>query len=683
MSLTGSGGTVTLGSQVLTLSNASGTFAGAINGVGGSLVLTSGAETLSGVSGYSGATTINSGTLGLGVDNAISASNGVTLVTGATLNATAAGATITSLAGSGGTVTLGSQALTLSNASGTFAGAINGVGGSLVLTSGAETLSGVSGYSGATTINGGTLGVIGSITSSSFTTVNNGGTLTGIGAVGTTQINAGGTLAPGAMSGTSMTVIGNLAFQSGANYLVQISPSTASYANVSGTSSLAGNVLANFGAGGYLQRQYDILHSAGLGGTAFTALGTTNLPAGFTANLSYSPTDAYLNLTANMGQQLPNGGLNANQGGVAGGLNSFFNGGGTLTPNFVDIFALHAGSLTNALTSLDGEAATGAERSAFQMMTGFLDLVLERVVDGGNGAGVQAAAPTVTFKAPPKPNFEQRWTAWSAAYGGSNSAKGDPVAGSNNVTAQNYGFASGIDYGVTPDTIVGVALAGGGTAWNLSGGLGGGSGEAFQAAVYGVTRAGPAYLAGAVAFTNHWMTTSRVALGDQLTANFAAQGYGARAETGYRYAALPMFGVTPYAALQAQDFHRPSYSEADITGGGFGLGYDATDATDTRTELGARFDSPTVVNGMPLILRARLAWAHDFVGNPSLGAGFESLPGANFVVSGASIPRDSALASAAAELSVTTHLTLLARFDGEYANGSQVYAGKGTLRYSW
>ena len=30
-------------------------------------------------------------------------------------------------------------------------------------------------------------------------------------------------------------------------------------------------------------------------------------------------------------------------------------------------------------------------------------------------------------------------------------------------------------------------------------------------------------------------------------------------------------GITPYAAIQAQDFHTPSYSETDLTGGGFGL----------------------------------------------------------------------------------------------------------------
>ena len=116
---------------------------------------------------------------------------------------------------------------------------------------------------------------------------------------------------------------------------------------------------------------------------------------------------------------------------------------------------------------------------------------------------------------------------------------------------------------------------------------------------------------------------------------------------------LPTLGVTPYAALQAQDFHTPSYSETDVTGGGFGLSYAAMSATDIRSELGARFDDPTVIGGLPLLLRARVAWAHDFVSNPALSAVFESLPATNFVVNGAPIPQNSALTSAGAELYIT------------------------------
>lgn len=113
------------------------------------------------------------------------------------------------------------------------------------------------------------------------------------------------------------------------------------------------------------------------------------------------------------------------------------------------------------------------------------------------------------------------------------------------------------------------------------------------------------------------------------------------------------------------------------------MSYASMNATDVRTEIGTRLDSPTMVAGMPVILRGRLAWAHDFVGNPALSAVFETLPGTNFTVNGAAIPHDSALTTAGAEIYLTPRWTLLAKFDGEFAPGSQTYGGSGTLRYIW
>jgi outer membrane autotransporter protein len=378
-----------------------------------------------------------------------------------------------------------------------------------------------------------------------------------------------------------------------------------------------------------------------------------------------------------------------------------FNTSGTLPANFATLFSLTGSSLGSALTQIDGESATGAERSAFQLMTQFLGLMLDPFVAGrgstGFGGQAVAFAPDEMANLPPDialayasvlkapaPSFDQRWSVWGGAYGGSNIANGNAAAGSSNVTASTFGFAAGMDYHVTPNTIVGFALAGGGTNWGLATGFGNGRSDAMQAGVYGITHMGPAYVAGALAFTNNWFATSRSAAGGQFSANFAGQSYGARLESGYRFAVLPAFGVTPYAALQAQDFVTPSYSEADPMGTGFGLSYAAMSATDVRTELGARFDDPMLLAGKtPLILRARLAWAHDFVNNPSLNAAFQTLPGGSFTVNGAPIAQNSALTSLGAELFLTSSLSLLAKFDGEFANGSQTYAGSGTVRYSW
>jgi autotransporter-associated beta strand protein len=594
-----------------------------------------------------------------------------------------------------------------------FSGTISGTGTLEQAGPGTLTLPVTETYSGSTVVGGGTLEVDGSIAHSSLTTIFGGAALTGVGTVGNVQVNTGGTFAPGSGTpGTSMMVSGNLAFQSGAMYLVQISPSSASSATVTGTASLTGATAnAQFVSGSYVAKQYDILHSGGLNGSTFAALGTTNLPAGFAANLSYTPTDVLLNLTATLGQPgfsaLGTSGLNVNQQNVATSLNNFFNGGGTLPPNFLSVFGLTGGNLATALTQLSGEAATDSEVGAFKLMDQFLVLMLDPFVDGRSGTGWPgggwgsakasgfapeeqpslppdvALAYAAVLKAPKSGNIAPNWSAWGSGFGGSNTTNGDAVVGSNTVTAHDYGFAGGLDYHFSPDTVAGFALAGGGTTWGLAQGFGGGRSGAFEAGVYGATRSGPAYVAAALAFANHWMTTNRIALSDQLSASFNGQSYAGRLEAGYRYATLSTIGITPYAALQAQSFHTPNYSETDLTSGGFGLSYNAMTGTDTRSELGARFDDMTMLYGMPLSLRARAAWAHDWATNPALDAAFQALPGASFIVSGATPPMNSALLSAGAELHVTRSWSVAAKFDGEFASGSSTYAGTGTLRYQW
>ena len=487
----------------------------------------------------------------------------------------------------------------------TLAAAISGTGTLSKAGAGTLILTGDNTYRGSTTVNGGTLSVNGSIANSTLT-VNAGGTIGGNGTIGNTTIS-GGTLAPGNSIGT-LTVQGNLVMTSAAAYIVEVSPANADRTNVTGTASLGGTVQAVFGPGAYISRTYTILSATGGSTGTFSSLTTSGLPAGFKAGLSYTATDTILNLFANLAV-LPNdigtGGLSINQRNVATALDNFFNNGGTLPPGFVSIFGLTGSNLGNALSQLSGEAATGGQQVGFQMGNQFLGLMLDPFVDGRNGAAGLGGGPAIAFapereavpdevalayaavlKAPavPAPSFEQRWSAWGGGYGGSNRTSGDPaVVGSHDLSARTAGFAGGLDYRVTPNTVVGVALAGGGTNWSLANGLGGGKSDAFQAGVYGVTRSGPAYLATAFAFTNHWMSTDRFAFaGDHLTASFNAQSLGARVESGYRFATM-FGGIAPYAAIQAQSFRTPTYSETDVNGGGFALGYAGRTATDTRS----------------------------------------------------------------------------------------------------
>jgi len=661
----------------------------------------------------------NSGTIASGIRVFGSFINGHVVNTGTIIGA---GGTAIDLTGAGnaitidqtagliqGAINLSSHGDTLNVAGGTIAGNIVGQNHgdtiNFALGSGTFTYDSAFGFSGISQVNVNSGAVILNGTNSATATDINGGTLAGTGTLTSLlTVHSGGTFAPGTPGapGTAMTLTGNLAFQPGATYLVQLNPSTTTLANVSGTAALGGNVLAAFASGSYVPKQYDILHTAGLNGTTFSGAATTNRPANFNATLSYSATDVFLNLAAALGGG-NGGGLNGNQQNVANAIDNFFNSGGTLPPNFLTIFGLTGGNLANALSQLSGEAAADGEKGAFDLMTQFVGLMLDPTLDGRGTSGVasgfapeqQASLPpevalayASVLKAPPRPTaFEQRWSAWGAGFGGTGTTNGNPVVGSTTVTARDFGFVAGMDYRVSPDTLVGFALAGAGTNWSLAQGLGGGSSDAFQAGLYGRTHIGPAYIAGGLAFADHWMTTNRSApLGDRLEGRFNAQSYGARLETGYRLA-LPLWrsavGITPYAAVQAQLFRTPAYSESDLTGGGFGLSYNAMSASDTRGELGARLDDLTMLGHMPLLLRARVAWAHDWTSNPALTAVFQALPGASFVVNGAAAPKDSALASAGAELRITPSWSLAAKFDGEFAAGSQTYAGTGKLRYAW
>ncbi len=256
-------GNVALGSGTLSVSNAGAmTISSIVSGTGGLTKTGAGTLTLSGNNTYIGVTNINVGILTLGAANRIANTNDVTVAGGATFNLNNFAETIGSLSGAGN-VTLGTGTMTTggNNGTTTYSGIMSGTGGLAKAGTGVFTLSGANTYTGATTINAGTLqlGAAERIANTSAVTVAGGatfnlnnfaetiGSLSGAGNVtlGSGTLIAGGnntsTTYSGIMSGTGgLTKAGTGVFTlSGANTYTGTTTINAGMLRVAGGAAIA------------------------------------------------------------------------------------------------------------------------------------------------------------------------------------------------------------------------------------------------------------------------------------------------------------------------------------------------------------------------------------------------------------------------------------------------------------
>jgi uncharacterized protein with beta-barrel porin domain len=523
-----------------------------------------------------------------------------------------------------------------------------------------------------------------------------------------------GTLSPGGAAAIQTTALtGNLVQSATGTLLtdINIAGATSDRVNVSGTAALAGAVhvqVQNVIPGPW---QQTVLSAAG--GTANNGLSLLASPA-LQAQLVFPNATDVAVQSAGINFVVP--GLGVNQAALGNALNGALQSGGAGGSPVFSALLNGPTSLAgygSALTQLSGEAATGTQQTTFDAMNMFMGTMLDpfnrgstSTPDNGvNGYAVEGDASAYAAagrkrsaaerdayamftKAPPQ-NFEARWNVWAAGFGGSQTTDGNTAVGSNSVTSRLYGGAVGADYLLSPNTVAGFALAGGGTSFSLANNAGSGRSDLFQAGVYARHTSGQAYISGALAYGWQDITTNRtVTLAglDQLQARFSANAFSGRVEGGYRFVSPWMggIGITPYAAGQFTTFDLPAYAEQAIVGtNNFALAYGAKSVTDPRSELGIRTDKSFAMPDGVLTLRGRLAWAHDYDPNRSIGATFQSLPGASFVVGGAAQASDSALVTASAEKKWLNGWSAAATFEGEFSQVTTSYAGKGVVRYAW
>lgn len=650
--------------------------------------------------------------------------------------------------GSGNTInfTLGSGVFTYGSAY-SFTG-INQVN----VNSGLVVLDGINSATNVT-VNGGTLRIGDAANTNAMLSSTNGinvyGTLAGHGTVsGNVAIANAGTLSPGGSIGT-LTINGNLTFSQGGIYAVQTSSTQASNTAVNGNVTLArAGVTAyvtptQYGLFPGSQGQtYKILTSSNpLGsGNAFNSsvsVASNSLTVAQqlsvlgSASLSYDAYNVYITLPSYAVEvQLPTNAPDNAQN-IAGAINSSILSGNSVSSGVQNLASLSGDALNAAVIQLGGQPGGVSVTNGFNAGGNIVNTSLDPTVDGrdtssdsssqpcntasadagSSTALAYAPADSVTARAnaafqalwprPARPVSRPQFTLWGASYGGVGSITGNAATGAASTQSQVYGIVTGLDDHIAPATVIGFALGGGGTSWQLSQGLGSGHSGMAQASIYGMQHYEPLYVAGALAYSWQGVSTSRtvtLAGFDTLDANFGANVLSARLETGLRLPSdlliashlPPNAAITPYGAVQPQVMFVPGYGEYAATGSNqFALSYASQTHSTIRTELGTWFDTDLAFTALSFAqagaLKAygRIAWAHDFNNESTSVAFFQQLPGSSFLINTAKPAANSALVTSGLEYRLADGWSVLAKFDGEYSPTTSIYAGTGAIKKVW
>ncbi len=179
---------------------------------------------------------------------------------------------------------------------GTYSGVLTGAGTLQQIGSGALTISGSSpAFTGPTSVNTGALIVNGSLAASPISVANTAatGTLGGAGTVGAVTVANQGQLVPGSGGAGTLSINGTLSLGPMTTTSISITPTSNTMIAVSGTAALNGALSITPSSGFFgLQASYTLLTSAGLGGTTFSSVSSTN--SNFVPTVTYTATDVLL-----------------------------------------------------------------------------------------------------------------------------------------------------------------------------------------------------------------------------------------------------------------------------------------------------------------------------------------------------------------------------------------------------
>jgi outer membrane autotransporter protein len=561
----------------------------------------------------------------------------------------------------------------------TFAAAISG-DGTLDFDSGTTTLSADnSGFTGTTTVDDATL-IINSVLGGTLQ-INGGGTLSGTGTIGTTTLASGGTISPG-LAGTigTLTVTGNLTFETGSTYAVDISSSASDQILVSGTADISGGTVSVTALDAETSYQTGQTYTILSAGTVTGSFAQTLTSSAF-LDVSTATVDNTAVLTIAL---RTSGGSNAvftpvarttTQSAVASSLDTLEQS-GTSLELYNELLMMSEDEAVETFQQMSGDVYA-SERSALASnalaVNTTVNSRIRSVFDGVAAPSVPVLgyaedtgsstddAPFVAVGAhngPAQAVAAERFAVWGSAFGSWGTMDG--TDGASDTDTASGGVLTGIDK-LFLDTVRLGAFAGYSHSTFDTSSSSGNSGN-YHAGLYGGTELGHIALRSGLSYTWHDVSTSRRVsyLGQTLKGSYNASSFNVFGELGYRMD-LGSNAFEPFAGLAHTQLETDGLTE---TGGSAALTVDSSTMDTTYTTLGLRASREFLVHGVSLTARGSAAWQHAFGDlDPLTTARFIS--GDSFSVSSTPIDENVAVLEAGFDIKPTANAILGFSYTGQ------------------
>lgn len=574
-----------------------------------------------------------------------------------------------------------------------FAGQISGVGGALYKQgTGTLLLSGdSSAYEGTSFVNGGRLVVNGSLGGNEHGLIMVDGILAGTGSVGTTMINAGGTLAPGNSIGT-LRFANGLSFAANSFYAVEVKAG----GNTAGLHNDLAEVSGEVNIDSLARVQVRAENGTDTGAsyapdttyTIITATGGVNgifdgtVDANFAfldASLGYDPDKVYLTLRRNY-LTFASVGQTTNQKGAAGALSGF----GIGDPIYQQIVGLSAEGAQRAFDLASGEVHASGQHlveQSFAMFAGSLGRGRGRgvVIAAGSGAvappayGPSADTAVASLLAVDAALAATRpvHSMWLAPLAGRGTIEAD--GNGAQLDWQSGGLAGG--YEVTTSLASGQARFGLGLGYlksdaSIPDRLSSLTAEGGYAGIYGDWTDGAWSLAASLAYGVSRMNSHRdVVIGTldgKAEAGYWTHSAGVSLEAAYGFELSDGLRVSPTGTL---DVARSGHGGASETGAGaLNANVDPAGVWRIDTGLGLNLDYVFALDSGSLTLNARALWEHGFGDTRPQQILALAGSGAPFAVAGVEAGRDRLRLGAGVSWSPSQATTLGLDYAATFAN---------------